>query len=258
MNTTDSIWKKKFETLQQNVNNYKKQFDEVVDIAAHDLDAPLRKLSLLIERIYTKLPAGTAEELQPYIKRINSSVSDMRSIIDNLGMLSKVSDITATDIEECNLESIAHSISSTYSLDSIGTIKIGALPSVKGYPQQLELLFKEILENAIRFRKKNDPLSINISSAELSEQEKEIYNLPSDKKYYKIIIADNGIGFKQQDAEKIFRPFVRLHGKSEFEGNGIGLAVGKRIAGNHQGVLYAEGRENEGARFILIIPLIPG
>jgi signal transduction histidine kinase len=182
----------------------------------------------------------------------------MRSIIDNLGMLSKVSDITATDIEECNLESIAHSISSTYSLDSIGTIKIGALPSVKGYPQQLELLFKEILENAIRFRKKNDPLSINISSAELSEQEKEMSNLPSDKIYYKIIIADNGIGFKQQDAEKIFRPFVRLNGKSEFEGNGIGLAVGKRIAGNHQGVLYAEGRENEGARFILIIPLIPG
>ena len=70
-------------------------------------------------------------------------------------------------------------------------------------------------------------------------------------------MSDNGIGFDPEDAEKIFQPLVRLHGKAGFPGNGLGLALVKKIADNHKGIVYAEGQPGEGARFILIIPENP-
>ena len=98
------------------------------------------------------------------------------------------------------------------------------------------------------------PAEINIQSSVLSSGEKDYFKLQQEKKYYKIEIADKGIGFKNEDAEKIFRPFVRLHGKSKFPGSGIGLAICKKIMENHGGIIYAEGNESEGSRFTLILP----
>ena len=88
----------------------------------------------------------------------------------------------------------------------------------------------------------------------LHDTEKNSLGLIQDINYNKIRISDNGIGILPEDTEKIFSPFVRLNGKSEFAGNGIGLAISKKIVDNHQGILYAEKKEDEGARFILIIP----
>jgi signal transduction histidine kinase len=88
----------------------------------------------------------------------------------------------------------------------------------------------------------------------MERDEKIFFNLPPNKKYYKIEIGDNGIGFNQVNAEKIFEPFVRLHSKSEYEGSGLGLSICKKIADNHDGIIYAEGDENKGSRFTLILP----
>jgi signal transduction histidine kinase len=128
------------------------------------------------------------------------------------------------------------------------------LPVIEGNRDQFRLLFKNLLENSIKFSKKDRAPQINIDSAILTAEEKRELDLDDNLPYYRIEIDDNGIGFKTENAQKIFHPFVRLHGKSQFPGNGIGLAICRKIMEIHHGIIYAEGRENEGSRFILILP----
>lgn len=84
-----------------------------------------------------------------------------------------------------------------------------------------------------------------------------MFGLEREKKYYRIEIRDNGIGFEQHNAQKIFEPFVRLNPKSEYEGNGLGLFICKKIVAHHHGTIYAMPNEKEGARFVLILPETP-
>jgi signal transduction histidine kinase len=88
----------------------------------------------------------------------------------------------------------------------------------------------------------------------LNKQEKDSLQLAGQKDYYKISVSDNGRGFQQEQAANIFKPFVRLHGRSELPGMGLGLSICKKIVENHNGLIYAEGIENSGARFVLILP----
>jgi signal transduction histidine kinase len=125
---------------------------------------------------------------------------------------------------------------------------------VKGNPVQYHQLFKNLIENALKFTRKGVVPELCISSESVGEDEKIFFNLPLRKNYYKIEVSDKGIGFNQVNAERIFEPFVRLHSKSEYEGSGLGLSICKKIAGNHDGIIYAEGSENEGSRFTLILP----
>ena len=131
---------------------------------------------------------------------------------------------------------------------------VNPLPVVKGNYVQYQQLFKNLLENAIKFSRKDVPPEVCISCEAMKRDEKFFFNLPLNKEYYKIEISDNGIGFNQVNAEKIFEPFVRLHPKSEYEGSGLGLSICKKIADNHDGIIYAEGEENKGSRFTLILP----
>jgi signal transduction histidine kinase len=88
----------------------------------------------------------------------------------------------------------------------------------------------------------------------MSREEKNACALPAEKDYFQFTVSDNGIGFKQEDAEKIFGPFVQLHGKSAFSGNGIGLALCKRIINNHRGIIFAKSTEDAGTRIIFTLP----
>jgi signal transduction histidine kinase len=134
------------------------------------------------------------------------------------------------------------------------TLKVDELPKIQAVPGQLKQLFSNIISNAIKFRKTDVPPQIEIVSARLTPEETEQYKLPSDKKYYKIDITDNGIGFEDEYAEQIFKIFQRLHGKSEYPGSGIGLAICKKIVDYHQGRIFAVNIAGRGARFSIILP----
>jgi len=136
-------------------------------------------------------------------------------------------------------------------------IQTDHLPVVYGNSFQYEQLFKNLFENAMKFSKKNIPVKIDVRTNMVTSEEKILFALKSDKKYYRIDITDNGIGFNQSYAEKIFEPFVRLHPKSQYEGSGLGLTICKKIVTNHNGIIYAEGNEKEGSRFVLFLPEIP-
>jgi light-regulated signal transduction histidine kinase (bacteriophytochrome) len=231
-----------------------KDYAEFIDMAVHDLDAPLRKLSLLIGMFIEKLTPD--KDTQVYIERIENCVGDMRSLIDDLSVLAKVTsgkrEHTSFKLENIIQQSLRELPLASKEREAV--VNMQALPVIEGDADQYCCLFKNLLDNAIKFSKKDSVPEIEIRSSVLKPEEKVLLDLSDDRSYYKIEITDNGIGFKKDYSEKIFRPFVRLHGKSQFPGSGMGLAICKKIMNIHHGLIYAESLENEGARFTLVLP----
>jgi len=238
------------------IKTHKEQVSDFVEAAAHDLHAPLRKLSVLVDRVFTKHADEFSEDAKQYIMRIDTCIEEMRSLIDGLAELAKA-DGRVIEMTDCDLNDVvrqAKDILSEEIMEKQATIEVNTLPVVQGNCVQLGQLFKNLLENAIKFNYRDSSPDICVRSEAIERDEKMFYKLPLNKKYHKIEIIDKGIGFDQVNAEKIFEPFVRLHSKSEYEGNGLGLSICKRIADNHHGIIYAEGDENKGSRFTLILP----
>jgi len=233
---------------------YSKEYIEFADLAVHDLDAPLRKLSVLIEMLITQVPDDI--ETQSCIERIKNCVGDMRSLIDDLSAWAMIDQVTL-QTSPCDLQDViqqALKVMPSTLRDRQAIITTLSLPTIEGDANQFARLFGILLENAIQYSKKNMTPSIAIHSSSLTSREKTELDLIEDKEYYRIVLTDNGIGFKHENAGKIFQPLVRLHGKSQFPGTGIGLAICKKIVDAHHGLIFAEGKENEGASFTLILP----
>jgi len=245
-----------FNLFMDEIKTHKEQVSDFVEAAAHDLHAPLRKLSILIERLFTKHGEQFSADAQEYVARINTCVDEMRSLIDGLMELAKAEAHTFAFVD-CDLNAIVHQTLDMMNeeiKEKHAVIEINTLPVIQGNPVQYRQLFKNLFENAVKFNRKNVAPGICISSEAVGKDEKIFLHLPLNKNYYKIEVSDNGIGFNQVNAEKIFEPFVRLHPKSEYEGSGLGLSICKKIADNHDGIIYAEGNENTGSRFTLILP----
>jgi signal transduction histidine kinase len=240
---------------RENNDPYKQEYNEFIDIAAHDLDAPLRKLNVLIERLTSKYNTEE-EEIKNYTQRINSCVTSMRSLIDDLASLSKVN-TTSLKIVSCDTGMIVREILKELAPIIQGkkaSVTYEDLPAIEADKAQLHQLLKHVLQNALTFTNKNVVPVIAINSEILTPEENKYHGLLTGKNYYKIDITDNGAGFNPEMAGKIFRPFVRLHSKSAFAGNGIGLAICNRIIKNHGGKIYAVSNENAGSRFTIILP----
>jgi signal transduction histidine kinase len=130
------------------------------------------------------------------------------------------------------------------------------MPQIMAVPTQMTQLFFNLFSNALKFSKRDVPVQINIVSSLLSAEEAALLKMADpQRRYLKIGFCDNGIGFDQQHAGQIFSLFKRLHGKSEYEGTGIGLGLCKKIVQNHTGVIWAESEEGKGARFYIVLPV---
>lgn len=237
----------------KNRENYRKDYAEFIDIAAHDLDAPLRKVSLLLERLIQK---NSSEDLQNYYQRMQNNILEMRTLIDKLSAWSAFGTATlqcmpcdtAVLLSKVLKELQQKNPDKNISFDSAD------LPVLWGDKQQLQELFKQLLKNAVVFSRKGENIQITVSSETLPAVEKTQYNLDPRHEYARISIGDNGIGFDPEYGERIFKPFVRLHGKSEYPGAGMGLAIGKKIVDNHGGIIYGKPNQDYGATFTLILP----
>ena len=133
-------------------------------------------------------------------------------------------------------------------------IESETLPVIDAIPMQMRQLFTNLFTNAIKFKGEGATPEIEIKASVLSDEEKDSNHLRQNTNYYKIIVKDYGIGFDQEFSMKIFQIFQRLHGKAEYPGSGIGLAICKKIVENHSGRIFAQSEPGKGAEFIIILP----
>ena len=233
-----------------------KELEEFAYVASHDLQEPLRKISTFTGRLSEKYTPQIGDEGKMYVDRIIASAGNMRTLIDNLLEFSRISRIKQPFVE-LNLNFILRQVRNELELSIEETktvIKAEELPAIQASLTQMKQLFCNILNNAIKFRKQDVAPEIIITSQALSDSEKKTYHLPPERNYFAIRVCDNGIGFESEYATRIFQIFQRLHGKSEYPGSGIGLAICKKIVEQHNGVVFAENVPEKGACFTIILP----
>jgi light-regulated signal transduction histidine kinase (bacteriophytochrome) len=185
-----------------------------------------------------------------------AATDNMRTLIDNLLEFSRTSR-SSEPFVPTDLTNTITGVKADLELkieETKAVIESGSLPVIEAIPMQMTQLFTNLFTNAIKFKKPDEAPHIVISSRKLSREEKEMYHMKVDNEVFDIMVKDNGIGFEQEYAMKIFQIFQRLHGKAEYPGSGIGLAICKKIVENHKGVIYAESEPGRGAAFHLILP----
>jgi hypothetical protein len=185
-----------------------------------------------------------------------ASAENMRTLINDLLEFSRVTK-SAVPFGPVDLNGILKQVLSDLELtiEETGTvINASELPIVEAIATQMKQLFLNLVTNAIKFHKPGMPPAINITAKNISPDDIP-YGLDQTLDYCKINVADNGIGFEQEYASRIFQVFQRLHGKSEYPGSGIGLAICKKIVEFHNGIIYAESAPEAGATFSFILPL---
>jgi two-component system sensor kinase FixL len=245
--------------LIENLKRSNQDLEQFAYVASHDLQEPLRKIQSFGDRFLIKHISETTSEGKEYITRMMDAASRMQILIEDLLAFSIVSRNTENK-ESVNLKSVLERVKDDLQVKITETnteIKSDILPEIKkGSFIQLTQLFSNIISNAIKFQRQGNNPVINIECRSIVGREikKKSMNLISSRSYFEIKFRDNGIGFDDKYADKIFTIFQRLHGRSEFAGTGIGLAVCRKICDNHDGFISADGLPDSGATFAIYLP----
>jgi PAS domain S-box-containing protein len=213
-------------------------------IASHDLQEPLRKIQTFCQRIMETSGNQFSAATNDYFQRILNASKRMQHMIGSFleysRMNSEAIERTSIDLNKTLEEVISERLEEASNEQVQVTIE--KLPTISGIPDQIRQLFSNLLSNAIKYKNLKGPSRIHVTS---SQQDG----------YWKITVSDNGIGFDPQYADRIFELFQRLHGRSEYEGTGIGLAICKKIVQNHGGFIKAIGTPGAGASFEIYLPV---
>lgn len=236
------VEQKNFELNRQN-----KDMASFTYIASHDLQEPLRKIRMFNSRILEKDASKLSESALGYFKSINSTADRMQNLINALLTYSSM-DSDDLSTERVNLNKLLKEVLKMMAdllEDRNVTIDADNLPTLQIIPTQFQQLLYNLLNNAVKYAKADIPANIKISAKT---------HLVGRQNFWRIDIADNGIGFDPQYKEKIFEVFQRLHGKQEYAGTGVGLAICTKVAKNHRGHITADAVPGEGATFSIFIP----
>ena len=240
----------------EELHHSNRELAEFAYVASHDLQEPLRKITTFSDRLSEKYKDVLTGDGAMYLARMTASAENMRVLINDLLEFSRISKNTLP-YETTDLNRVLQDVTTDLELiieETSTTMTSDTLPVIEAVASQMKQLLTNIINNAIKFHKEGIPPVIRIESEELGVEEKKEFELELFSPYYRVQISDNGIGFESEYATRIFQVFQRLHGKSEYPGSGIGLAICKKIIEYHHGVIFAENIPGTGARFTFIIP----
>lgn len=252
----------KARTEQLQVSNYdlrrsNDNLQQFAYIASHDLQEPLRKIQSFGDLLKTNYSDQLGEGLDHLI-RMQSAASRMSILIKDLLTFSRIStrqeaatSVSLNQVLTTVLENLEMAV-----LETGATVEVDSLPTVVGDESQLQQLFQNLLSNALKFHRLgvSPVVRVNTELAPRAKLPSGVNPSRSATAYHRISVSDNGIGFDEKYIDRIFQVFQRLHGKNQYEGTGIGLAICEKVVINHGGAIYANSQPGSGATFQVYLP----
>lgn len=253
------------ESLEQMVKERTRELHETnaelehfAHISSHDLQEPLRKIQTFAHMVKEESADMLTESLNRYVDKIIATSTRMSKLLRDLLSFTKINQQEQQEI--LNLDDVVGQIREDLELlilQNNATIRSENLPVIEARPLQIKQLFYNIINNALKFRKRDVPPFITITSQHVPrERLSEFKHLSPDGSYWEIVVQDNGIGFEQKYADQIFTVFQRLHTRESYDGTGIGLAIARKIVTSHRGEIFALSTPGKGSEFHIILPAI--
>lgn len=212
-------------------------------VASHDLQEPLRKIQVFCDRLHTRYAGVLDEPGRDLLRRMQGSAHRMQALIHSLLDYSRIA-VSSNHRAMVSLREVAEEALSDLEIlteESSGRVEIGELPEIEAGRSEMRQLFQNLISNGLKYRGKESPV-VRIHGKE-------------ERGVCTIYVEDNGIGFDEQYLGKIFRPFQRLHGRQQYGGTGMGLAICRKIIENHHGSISARSTPGEGTTFIIQLPV---
>lgn len=231
--------------------------EEFAYAASHDMKEPIRKIHFFADRLKTELGNNLTESQHRLFSRLEHAASRMGSLIDDLLTYSQTTQGVG-ELETIDLNKKVAAVLEDLDLEiqqSGAKVQVDQLPKINGDRRQFQQLFQNLIGNAIKYRKPDVPPEIKITYREVTGAAIEHLPVDPEQRFYLLQIRDNGIGFEQKDAERIFNVFTRLHGNAEFRGTGVGLSIVRKVVEHHKGHIWAESAPGAGATFNLLLPV---
>lgn len=245
--------------LEKSIFELKRSNDEIEQVsyaASHDLQEPIRKIRTFSTLLQKRFGAKLDSEEKDIVTRLEKSSERMHALLTNLVNFTSLANTNENPAMVDTDLVFTRVIEMVMAETEVFLNKPEPLPQVKGYEQQIKLLFTQLLSNSLKYKHPDRALIIDIRS-DIREQRghrKWFWQRITKTRYHVITMTDNGIGFDSSFNEKIFQLFQRLHSQTEYSGQGIGLTIARRIMTNHYGFIYATGNKGKGAVIMLWFP----
>ncbi len=213
-------------------------------VASHDLQEPLRKIRAFSDRVRRRSGDALDEESKDSLQRVEAAAERMQRLILDLLELSRITTKVRPHVRvdlDRTIDEVVDDLQTRLD-ETGGRVEHGDLPTIVADPAQIRQLLQNLIANALKFRRAETPPVVTLSAE----------GLPNGR--VSIALSDTGTGFEEKYADRIFVVFQRLHGRGEYEGSGIGLAIVRKIVERHGGAIAADGRPGEGATFRFDLP----
>lgn len=234
------------------------QLEQYAHVASHDMKEPIRKIRMFSNMLEHELGNDLTQQARKYFSIINIAAKRLNDMVEGVLNYATTNSIEAA-FEKVDLNDIIKNICNDFELlieERHAVITCNDLSAFPGVPFLIHQLFYNLIYNSLKFSKENLPPLIEITAKEINRSSLQEQRMPATAiSFLEIKIKDNGIGFNQEHAIKIFKTFTRLNSRSKYDGTGLGLSLCKNIMERHHGYIKAEGEEGIGATFIMLFPL---